>query len=111
MSEQRVAEEAHDPAGVGYAPNVPCGIPAHRGRGDPGGLGGAVTEVDLAEPPGYGINAPAVPFDGSLPTYIRITDIGNDGRFKPNTAGLGERSAGHTLLPQAGGLGVCAYGS
>ncbi len=37
----------------------------------------------LAEPPGYGINAPAVPFDASLPTYIRITDIGKDGRFRP----------------------------
>ncbi len=37
----------------------------------------------LAEPPGYGINAPAVPFDGSLPSYIRITDIGKDGRFRP----------------------------
>ena len=38
----------------------------------------------LAEPPSYGINAPAVPFDGSGPTYIRISDIGNDGRFRPS---------------------------
>ena len=37
----------------------------------------------LGEPSSYGINAPAVPFDGSLPTYIRITDIGEDGRFRP----------------------------
>ena len=37
----------------------------------------------LGEPPSYGINAPAVPFDGSLPTYIRITDIGEGGRFRP----------------------------
>ncbi|MCY3793140.1 MAG: hypothetical protein OXG51_02045, partial [Gammaproteobacteria bacterium] len=37
----------------------------------------------LAEPPSYGINAPAIPFDGSLPTYIRITDISEDGRFRP----------------------------
>ena len=37
----------------------------------------------LAQPPSYGINAPAVPFEGSLPTYIRITDIADDGRFRP----------------------------
>ena len=37
----------------------------------------------LGEPSSYGINAPAVPFDASLPTYIRITDIGEDGRFRP----------------------------
>lgn len=37
----------------------------------------------LAEPPSYGLNAPAIPFDSSLPTYIRITDISEDGRFRP----------------------------
>lgn len=35
--------------------------------------------------PEYGINAPAVPYSGALPTYIRITDISDDGRFRPNT--------------------------
>jgi len=29
----------------------------------------------------YGINAPAVPFDGKHPAYIRITDITEDGRY------------------------------
>ena len=29
----------------------------------------------------YGINAPAIPFDGKSPSYIRITDITEDGRF------------------------------
>ena len=29
----------------------------------------------------YGINAPAIPFDGKSPAYIRITDITEDGRF------------------------------
>ena len=29
----------------------------------------------------YGINAPAIPFDGKAPAYIRITDITEDGRF------------------------------
>lgn len=37
----------------------------------------------LAEPPSYGINAPAVSYDASLPTYIRITDVSKDGRFRP----------------------------
>jgi type I restriction enzyme S subunit len=37
----------------------------------------------LSRPPRYGINAAAVPFDDTLPTYIRITDISEDGRFVP----------------------------
>ena len=32
----------------------------------------------------YGINAPAVPFDDSLPTYLRITDINEDNQFEPS---------------------------
>lgn len=35
----------------------------------------------LIERPTYGINAPAVPYSLSLPTYIRITDITDDGKF------------------------------
>lgn len=35
----------------------------------------------LSERPQYGINAPAVPYSDGLPTYIRITDITEDGRF------------------------------
>jgi type I restriction enzyme, S subunit len=31
--------------------------------------------------PDYGINAPAVPYSDRLPTYIRITDITEDGHF------------------------------
>lgn len=38
----------------------------------------------LLEQPRYGINAPAVPFRKELPTYIRITDISEDGYFLPN---------------------------
>lgn len=34
--------------------------------------------------PNYGINAPAVPFDDRLPTYLRITDISDDHRFAPS---------------------------
>lgn len=38
----------------------------------------------LLSRPDYGINAPAVPYSDRLPTYIRITDITDDGRFKPD---------------------------
>lgn len=38
----------------------------------------------LLEQPRYGINAPAIPFLEELPTYIRITDISENGCFLPN---------------------------
>lgn len=38
----------------------------------------------LRRPPRYGINAAAVPFSPDTPTYLRITDINNSGRFSPN---------------------------
>lgn len=38
----------------------------------------------LNEPPKYGINAPAVPLKGDLPVYIRITDINEEGYFRPS---------------------------
>jgi type I restriction enzyme S subunit len=37
----------------------------------------------LKDSPKYGINAAAVPLKGNLPVYIRITDISEDGYFKP----------------------------
>lgn len=37
----------------------------------------------LSENPKYGINAAAVTLSGDLPVYIRITDISEDGYFKP----------------------------
>ena len=37
----------------------------------------------LCNSPGYGINAAAVAFDDSLPTYLRITDIGEDSHVRP----------------------------
>ncbi len=39
----------------------------------------------LTSRPDYGINAPAVPYSDGLPTYIRITDISDDGRFTPES--------------------------
>lgn len=38
----------------------------------------------LLQKPDYGINAPAVPFSDNLPTYLRITDISEDGYFLRN---------------------------
>ena len=35
----------------------------------------------LLKNPDYGINAPAVPYSDILPTYLRITDISEDGSF------------------------------
>lgn len=37
----------------------------------------------LRASPEYGINAAAVPSDDRLPTYLRITDISEDHRFRP----------------------------
>lgn len=34
--------------------------------------------------PSYGINEAAVPFNDDLPTYLRITDISEDGQFRPS---------------------------
>lgn len=38
----------------------------------------------LARPARYGIGAAAVDYQSNLPTYIRITDIDDSGRFRPN---------------------------
>ncbi|MBK4783576.1 MAG: restriction endonuclease subunit S [Pantoea sp. Pent] len=35
----------------------------------------------LKKDPEYGVNAPAAPYSEDLPTYLRITDIDEDGRF------------------------------
>jgi len=40
----------------------------------------------LLNPPCYGLNAPTVPLNARLPTYIRITDITEDGRYSKTTA-------------------------
>lgn len=37
----------------------------------------------LKRQPKYGINAPAVAYSERLPTYIRISDVTQDGRFSP----------------------------
>jgi type I restriction enzyme S subunit len=53
----------------------------------------------LADPPNYGINAPAIPYDTRYPTYLRITDISDDGRFiKESKASVKHPEAGKYIL-------------
>jgi type I restriction enzyme S subunit len=47
----------------------------------------------LSRNPEYGVNAPAAPYSESLPTYLRITDIDDDGRF------LSESKASVDIVP------------
>ncbi len=56
---------------------------------------------ELCEPPEYGANTPALPFDPALPRYVRITDITDDGRLRPDDARSAEPSAtqGYELDP------------
>ncbi|GLP99999.1 restriction endonuclease subunit S [Methylophaga thalassica] len=56
----------------------------------------------LKDSPKYGINAPAVPLEGKLPVYIRITDISEDGYFKP-TEKVGVKSPFSDLYQLADG--------
>ena len=55
----------------------------------------------LTGSPRYGINAPAVPYNPELPTYIRITDITEEGRFsRQNRASVDSDISGtYTLSP------------
>ncbi|WP_419022557.1 restriction endonuclease subunit S, partial [Holdemanella sp.] len=39
----------------------------------------------LLQSPDYGLNSPAVPYSPLLPTYLRITDISENGRFISKT--------------------------
>ena len=83
MSEGAVDGERRDMVGAGYGPKVGAGCRRTEVGVIPKDWDVQSLRSMLAEPPSYGINAPAVAFDGSLPTYIRITDIGKGGRFRP----------------------------
>jgi type I restriction enzyme S subunit len=53
----------------------------------------------LCMPPSYGVNAPAVPLNHRLPTYIRITDITVDGRYaKSSEVSVNCRDADRYML-------------
>ncbi|KAB8037562.1 hypothetical protein GCL60_10315 [Silvanigrella paludirubra] len=51
--------------------------------------------------PKYGINASAVTFDSRLPTYLRITDITDEGRINPDSlASVNHRAANEYRLEE-----------
>lgn len=53
-------------------------FPEFRGKGE---WGESPLGKLLSRKPEYGVNAAAVPFSEDLPTYIRITDIDDEGQF------------------------------
>lgn len=53
----------------------------------------------LKSQPKYGINAAATTLSGNLPTYIRITDIDEDGKFNPTEkVGVNSTLSGNYIL-------------
>lgn len=55
----------------------------------------------LSSNPDYGINAPAVDFNESLPVYLRITDITEDGKYsRKNMVSVKNANAGDYILKE-----------
>src|SRR5690606_17603472 len=71
----------------------------------------------LLQKPEYGINAPAVPYSDNLPTYLRITDISDDGHYLSNekvsvdkpVSGFNYLSEGDIVLARTGASVGKAY--
>ena len=59
---------------------------------------------DVCNSPQYGAGAPAIPFDPSLPRYVRITDITDDGRLRPDDARSADPAQAIGYELQAGDL-------
>jgi type I restriction enzyme S subunit len=102
VSPKYLADVATNGVPVGYKQTDVGVIPEHWGVSRLRDL--------LKEPPKYGINAPAVPLEGTLPVYIRITDISEDGYFKPSEkvgvrsplSGLYQLADGDVVLARTG---------
>jgi len=58
----------------------------------------------LLKTPSYGINAPAIPFDSRFPTYLRITDITEEGRFAEATKASVDHPSSVAYLLEQGDL-------
>ena len=58
----------------------------------------------LAAPPTYGINAPAIPYDTRYPTYLRITDITEDGRLDRSSKASVDHPASENYRLEVGDL-------
>lgn len=65
----------------------------------------------LARPPRYGIGAAAVAYRADLPTYIRITDIDEFGRFRPAPAVSVDSPLSGNYLLQDGDLVIARTGA
>lgn len=61
--------------------------------------------------PSYGINKAAVPFDDDLPTYLRITDISEDGQFRPSPRVSVRHTNGRTFFLNEGDLVLARTGA
>jgi type I restriction enzyme S subunit len=58
----------------------------------------------LKRMPSYGINAPAIPYDSRFPTYLRITDITEDGRFAEATKVSVDHPAAASFMLERGDI-------
>ncbi|GLW68908.1 hypothetical protein Kpho02_12070 [Kitasatospora phosalacinea] len=65
----------------------------------------------LIRPPRYGIGAAAVPHRADLPTYLRITDIDDFGRFRPNPVVSVDSQLSRNYLLQDGDLVIARTGA
>lgn len=65
----------------------------------------------LMHKPDYGINAAAVKFSDNLPAYLRITDISEDGKFRPEKKSSVAHAKANDYLLQVGDLVVARTGA
>ncbi|MEJ5113737.1 restriction endonuclease subunit S [Erwinia billingiae] len=65
----------------------------------------------LITSPSYGINAPAVKLNTSTPVYIRITDISEDGYFKPSEKVGVDSQLSHLYILHEGDLVLARTGA
>ncbi|MDJ0511799.1 MAG: restriction endonuclease subunit S [Crocosphaera sp.] len=65
----------------------------------------------LIKNPDYGINASAVPYSYSLPTYIRITDISENGRFLTKNKASIDHQKAYDYLLQCGDIVLARTGA
>ena len=65
----------------------------------------------LLSAPSYGINEAAVLFDDNLPTYLRITDISEEGQFRPSPRVSVKHPNGPTFFLKEGDLVLARTGA
>src|SRR5881275_1947005 len=71
----------------------------------------AVLGEYLVRPPRYGIGAAATPYRDGLPRYIRITDIDEYGRFRPDPVVSVDSRLSRNYLLQVGDLVIARTGA